>query len=373
MGQGEVALTQEQLAWLKLNLIDELSSADFYKLLQYFKNISAVFQASSVELKAVLPKKESLGEKIVNFAACYDLSAELEQIKNKSINVLTLLDEDYPAQLRMISCPPPVLYLEGSLEDIDQAAVAIVGSRRATPYGILVAERLAAQLVERGITVISGFALGIDAAAHRGALSRIGRTIGVLGCGHGKNYPASNYHLGRKIVQNGALISEYPINTQPLPYNFPRRNRVISGLSLGVLVIEAAERSGSLSTANHALEQGREVFAVPGNINSRYSKGTNELIKAGAKLVNCCEDIIEELQGELDRIGVMVRLAPQSGLTDELSVEESQVVRIIEGGPKSIDEIIDLTKQAPASLLSLLSLMEIKGLIKQLPGKRYEL
>lgn len=216
--------------------------------------------------------------------------------KENKTRTLSLLDKDYPANLKYIYDPPSILYIKGNILPEDTIAVAVVGSRRATYYGLKNAENLGFQLAAGGITIISGLARGVDSAAHRGALKARGRTIAVLGSGLNKIYPRENEELVEEIAQNGAVISEFALDTPPLRQNFPRRNRIISGLSLGVVVVEAAKRSGALITANFALEQGREVFALPGKIDSFTSKGTHDLIKQGAKLVESIEDIIEELE-----------------------------------------------------------------------------
>jgi len=216
--------------------------------------------------------------------------------RENKVKTLGIADKDYPTNLRYIYDPPATVYLKGNIVPEDNIAIAIVGSRRATHYGLKNAKSLAFELAVRGITIVSGLARGVDSAAHRGALEAKGRTIAVLGSGLNVIYPKENERLAEEIAQNGAVISEFPLDAGPQRYHFPRRNRVISGLSLGVVVVEAAQKSGALITANCALEQGREVFALPGKIDSFTSRGTHDLIKQGAKLVESIEDIIEELE-----------------------------------------------------------------------------
>ena len=227
---------------------------------------------------------------------------------------VTFTSADYPKSLFEIPDPPPFLYVQGALR-CHETAIAIVGSRRATAYGLQTTARLAEALAGQGITVISGMARGVDTAAHKGAIAAGGRTVGVLGCGIDRIYPPENRRLFQEMSEKGALISEFPLGTLPLAENFPRRNRIISGLSRGVLVVEAAENSGSLITAQYALEHGRDVFAVPGNISFATSRGSNRLIKQGAKLVDCVEDILEELPGFGNRAGTADSPAPRSAST----------------------------------------------------------
>ncbi|MGH7480423.1 MAG: DNA-processing protein DprA, partial [Candidatus Methylomirabilales bacterium] len=264
--------------------------------------------------------------------------------------------------------PPPVLYVRGTWEDRDRRAVAIVGSRNATPYGRGVADRLAFDLAVRGLTIVSGLARGIDAAAHRGALRAGGRTIAVLGSGADITYPAEHKKLAEAIAAQGALLSEFPLGTAPLKGNFPQRNRLISGVSLGVIVVEAAVDSGALITANHALEQGREVFAVPGMARGRLSQGSHGLIKAGAKLTEGWEDVVEELRIPTD---MPQEAVPPMPPLPALEGEESRVLQVLGEEPVHIDAVITGARlPAPAVAAALLSL-EMKGWVKQLTGKTF--
>jgi DNA processing protein len=266
-----------------------------------------------------------------------------------------------------------LLYLKGSLNPSDNNSVSIVGSRRATRYGKTVAERLAGDLARLGITVVSGLAYGIDTAAHKGALAGGGRTIAVLGCGVDIVYPRANANLYEQIPSSGALISEFPMGSQPDAAFFPIRNRIVSGLSLGTLVVEAPRRSGALITAHHALEQGREVFAVPGDIYSPYCEGCHRLIKEGAKLVENVYDIIGELEGGLSEIKseVAVESATPEQSIVPMSADEKRIFNFLSMTPEHIDDIAGECDLTAARVSSALMTLEIKGLIEQVPGKRF--
>jgi DNA processing protein len=279
--------------------------------------------------------------------------------------VVDVLSERYPRLLMEIPDPPPFLYLMGELNG-SETAVAIVGSRRATQYGLCTATRLARELVSQRVTVISGMARGIDTAAHWGALKTGGRSIAVLGCGIDVVYPPENGALHRALAEGGALLSEFPLGTEPLAENFPRRNRIISALSRGVVVVEAGERSGSLITAHFALEQGREVFAVPGNVTSTKSRGVNRLIKEGAKLVERVEDILEELS-----IEVLPNLPVPKPPSFELAPDEAEIYALLGQGPLQIDDIIVQSALTVGEVSATLLRLELKGAIMQLPGKHF--
>ena len=289
------------------------------------------------------------------------------------IKEVDLNDKKYPPLLKKIYMPPARLFVKGDLLPLDENAVAIVGTRRATLYGLEQCERIAYDLAIRGITVVSGMARGIDSAAHRGALKARGRTIAVLGSGHNHIYPRENKELYEEIAKKGAVISEFPPDVPPFKLNFPRRNRIISGLSKGVLVVEAAQRSGALITAGFALNEGREVFALPGNINSARSSGTNALIKEGAKLVSNATDILEELGNVLNIERPEYSPGPnRPGInTDSLSLEEKSVFSILDHEPKAIDEISTITNVPVHRITDALVRLELKRLIKMLPGENF--
>lgn len=298
-------------------------------------------------------------------------------LKAQDGKVVALADEGYPERLRTIADPPAVLYCDGVLAPEDRYAIAIVGARQATPYGLRITTILAGELAARGFTIVSGLARGIDAAAHRAALEAGGRTIAVLGCGLDVDYPPQHADLRKEIAASGAAVTEFAAGTLPLAHHFPKRNRIISGLSLGVVVVEAAESSGSLITARLALEQGREVFAVPGPVDSPLSKGPHGLLKQGAKLTETIDDIVEELLPQLEgspmegaaRVG-----GRRSSLSPEppnLSQDERIVYALVRGTPLHIDELAEHSRLAPAILAGILLGLELKAAVRRLPGQRY--
>lgn len=307
---------------------------------------------------------------------------ELEKARKEGCEIVTYSDDRYPELLRQIFDPPVVLYCRGNLELLTAPGIAVVGARKPTPYGLAVAERLAADLAARGLVINSGLARGVDTAAHKGALdSGGGRTIAVLGCGIDQCYPSENKRLKARVEQLGLAISEFPIGAFAAPQNFPIRNRVISGLSLGVLVVEAAQYSGSLITARLALEQDREVFCVPGNITNQFSWGPNTLIKQGSKLVMEWRDVMDELPGPI-RQALMVRMAEgdatngvagASEFTEGLTgVERSLCTLLKVEEAMQIDSILEkMPEHSPSEVLAGLLELEIKGLARQLPGKNF--
>lgn len=297
-----------------------------------------------------------------------------------TIKKIALKSKDYPKNLKNIYNPPPQLYVNGKLLEEDAMAVGIVGSRRASIYGMETAERLGFELAARGITVVSGMARGIDSAAHRGALKAKGRTIAVLGSGHGNIYPPENKELYHEIAKSGAVVTEYEDEMQPLSMNFPRRNRIISGLSLGLVVVEAARNSGALITADFAAEQGRTVFAVPGKVSSSTSLGTNDLIKDGARLVQSADDIIEELNiaeikplegDEKEEKDGRIEKMTKAYIYNALTEDERKVYKALSDEPAYIDEILDKTSLNTAKASKAILNLELKKLIKELPGKQF--
>ena len=300
-----------------------------------------------------------------------NLGEEWEKLYKKEISLVTIDEAHYPPNLKQIYDPPPVLYVKGNLSTQDQLSIGIVGARKATHYGQGIAEKLGSQLTKSGITVVSGLARGIDTWALKGAIKDGGRAIAVLGSGVDVIYPPENKTLARNISENGAIISELPLGTQPRPWHFPLRNRIISGFSLGIVVVEAAENSGSLITADQALEQGREVFAVPGPIYSEMSKGCHNLIKQGATLASGVEDILTEIGQE----SLFSKLETTNRQPEEnITSEEAQIFKILTIEPiepLSIDTIIKKSELAPGQITAILLYLELKGLVQQLPGKRY--
>lgn len=284
--------------------------------------------------------------------------------ESKDIHVLTLDDPNYPAELKEIYAPPATLWAKGDLSVLRTTRFAIVGAREASRYGLETASRLARELAEAGVTIVSGMARGIDSAAHSGALAAGAPTIAVLGCGLSMISKGEPMKMAQSILDHhGLILSEFPLDTMPAKHTFPRRNCTISGLSRGVLVVEARFKSGALITADAALEQGRDVYATPGNVDSPLSQGTNKILKQGAKLVTCVEDILEDLH-------LKTPAAPMGPPTD-LSAEESALFSFLGADPRHVDELIEEAALSPARAIAALSVLELKGLAKQLPGKNY--
>ncbi|MDD5478031.1 MAG: DNA-processing protein DprA [Candidatus Omnitrophica bacterium] len=351
---------------VSLNIIPQIGSARLENLLKVFKKPEAIFKAKRNDLAEVVGEKTA--ESIVSFD-CRRLENDLALAKKAALKIITLFDQDYPQALKEIPGSPIVLYVLGSIIAQDNLAIGIVGSRQASFYGLNQAEKFAGQLSAQGITIVSGMARGVDTCAHRGALKVKGRTIAVMGSGFSHIYPAENADLTRDIALSGAVVSEFPMETKPLAQNFPRRNRLISGLSLGVLITEAARNSGALITADFALEQGREVFALPGRIDSRGSTGANALIKQGAKLVTCCDDILEELNlAVVDKKETNISVAKQEV---ECAKEEGMLYECIGPQPVAIDDLVEKTSLPISQVLSLVLKLQFKKLIRELPGKQF--
>jgi len=350
--------------WIGFSLIPGIGPVRLSQIREHFGDLERAWQANGPELEAIGLDQRAV-KTILAQRPRINLEAEMAKLARYRIKVLTLDDPSYPPRLREIYEAPPVLYVRGELLPEDEWALAVVGSRRVTTYGRQVTEELVTGLVEAGLTIVSGLARGVDTIAHRAALKAGGRTIAVLACGLDLVYPGENLELAQEIMQHGALVSDYPLGTRPRAENFPRRNRIMSGLSLGVLVTEAMERSGALITANLALEQDREVFAVPGNIFSPASRGCNRLIRDGAKLVQEVNDILEELNLNL------VPKAPQKALPE--NEVEAQIVQLLSQEPRHIDEICRTTRLPTSTVASTLALMELKGMVRSLGGMNYAL
>ncbi|MDT7542491.1 MAG: processing protein [Acidobacteriota bacterium] len=368
--------------WIALNMTPGVGPRAAAKLLERFGSAEGVFAALRVELERLRLKPEAV-ESIVLRDRHEEAARELERVRELGADVLVLDDGTYPQLLREIADPPLTLYVRGEWPAcFDSPCVAIVGSRRCSTYGQNVATMLARDLASRGVCIVSGLARGIDAAAHRGALEAGGRTVAVLGTGVDEVYPRDHHKLADEILaKSGALVSQFPLGTPPIPENFPYRNRIISGLSLGVVLVEAAENSGSLITARLAMEQNREVFAVPGNVTSRNSFGTNYLIKgAGAKLVQQWQDVCAELPPE-----IAARLLPpepkkRRGKDDnassspivpaDLTDDERAVLGLIKTDePAHIDALAEESKLSLPTLTSALLGLEMREFIRQLPGR----
>lgn len=350
--------------WVGFTLIPGIGRARFSLMEQYFGDLEQAWHASASELKMAGLDDRSV-KAIVVKRPRISLDDEMDKLERYKVTVLTWMDEAYPSRLKEIYDLPPVLYVRGSLVPEDDWAVAVVGTRRPTYYGREVTEQIVSDLARNRITIISGLAKGIDAAAHRAALDSGARTIAVCGCGLDVVYPSDHVKLAREIMERGALVSELPLGTRPKAENFPRRNRVMSGMSLGVLVVEAGETSGALITVRWALEQNREVFAVPGSVLSTVSRGTNRLIQEGAKLVAEANDILEELNLTMAVQQVEAReLVPA---TDT----ESLILKYLSSEPTHIDEVGRQCGLPIATVSSTLSVMELKGIVKQVGGMNY--
>jgi DNA processing protein len=342
-------------------------------LMAHFGSADAVISAAASDLRAVPGIGQKLSRNIVVARQEIDVEKELEDCRANNVTVLVESEDAYPASLRSIPDPPGVLFVRGQVLPSDGIAVAIVGTRHATQYGIAQAERLAAGLARCGYAIISGLARGIDAAAHRGAMKASGRTIAVLGSGVLNVYPPEHESLANEVVGHGAVISENPPRSPPLSGAFPQRNRIITGLSLGVIVVEASDRSGALISARHAMEQGREVFAVPGRVDSRMSRGCHRLIRDGAKLVETIDDVLEELGPLASPTPVASDDAsPPIRHPGELQLNEPEkaVLAAIDDEPINIDSVIAACGLPVQNVLSTLSVLEMRRLVRRLGGNR---
>ncbi|MFC1811940.1 DNA-processing protein DprA [Thermodesulfobacteriota bacterium] len=360
------------LPWFALKSVPGIGNHLFKRLIDHFNSPSSVFRAPQADLVAVDGMTRRLASAIQRHKTPEGVKQDLERTLGKGYKIVTMTDKAYPPLLLQIPDPPPFLYVFGDL-DRYLVNISVVGSRNATPYGISTTKRLCGDLARLGITVVSGMALGIDTAAHEGALAEKGKTVAVLGSGFEKVYPAANRRLFHKISENGAVISEFPLTTEPDAHNFPVRNRIISGISLGTVVVEATKKSGSLITARLAVEQNREVFAVPGSIQSFKSMGTHTLIKQGAKLVEHAQDILDELSpmiqsdqtpNNLERNKPLKALPP-------LSREELPVFKALGPYPVHIDDLVRNLSIEPGKLSGILLELELKGIVQQSPGKLF--
>lgn len=369
--------TESLRSWLRLRAVKGIGDAAVCQLVQSFGSPESVLGASTEALLAsghVSPSVAQAIRRELDQETKEAIDRELKLLARLEFSVVTYLDEAYPPRLKMIPDPPPLLYVSGTLDQRDRHAVAIVGSRRATVTGRLVTEQLSRDLASAGFTIVSGLARGVDAAAHRGALEAGGRTVAVLGCGLDRTYPPEHRSLRSQIEANGAVVAELPLGAYPHGYHFPRRNRIISGMSLGVIVTEAALQSGSLITARLAAEQGREVFAVPGFITAENSRGPNGLIKQGAKLVEHVADVIDELLPQLDGL-FRERLQDHPPVHGEVKIqlekEEATIHALLSAEPVHIDVLIVQAGLPAADVAGLLLALELKGAIRQLPGQSF--
>ena len=399
-------LSNETVSLIHLNMIQGVGLKTVQILRDVFGSAERALQATSEELRKIERLSPTMQDLLSRKPVQYPIERELEWIHEYGCQIVTLYDDAYPSRLKEIDTPPLVLYIRGELTSEDALSISLVGSRDAKDYGRKVGYRLSFQLAQRGLTVVSGLARGIDTSAHRGALEAGGRTIAVMGNGLSFIYPATNSPLAEKITASGALISEFPMGVKPKPRNFPRRNRIISGLTLGTVVVEASNRSGALITARLAGEQGREVFAVPGEIFSELSTGTHKLINNGAKLISTVDDLLNELppyvlnqiQSESLTASVpdmetessqepsveksdikpeAVQSSPevpqpvQSAPPPDLTPDEKTVFDAIETPSSHIDTIVRTTQLPIGQVSSVLLMLELKGIVQQLPGKQF--
>jgi DNA processing protein len=373
-------MDESLLFWVGLTRIEGLGVCGAHRLIEHFGSARAAYMASLTELEGCgVPAR--VAQAIFAQAGLKDAEKEVQEVTKTDCRLITVDSEDYPPLLKQIPDAPLLLYVRGDAKSLLQHAVAIVGTRRPSAYGSSVAHRLAHDLAQRQLVVVSGMARGIDSAAHRGALEANGPTVAVLGSGIDVIYPRENQRLAEQIMKSGAVISEFPLGTGPTPENFPIRNRIISGLSLGVVVVEAAEYSGSLITARLAVDQNREVFAVPGNITSAQSFGPNHLIKQGAKLVDQWMDVIEEFPAE-----IRMQLLPPAGASQgepmdakagslfeaSLNPDQKAIFEVLRADQALfVDEIVGAARVPQPRVLAALLELEMNGLIRQLPGKNF--
>jgi len=360
--------------WFALKSVPGIGNHLFKRLIDRFKSPKLTFEASHSDLLEVDGMSHRLVSAIKKHKIPDRIKKELDLVMQKGYKIITMSDADYPCLLLEIPDPPPYLYVVGHLTS-SKKNIAVVGSRNATGYGVTATQRLCSDLALLGLTIVSGMAKGIDTAAHQGTLMAKGKTIAVLGSGLERIYPAENKKLFHEITKDGAVISEFSLATEPEAHNFPLRNRIISGISLGTVIVEATKRSGSLITARLAAEQGREVYAVPGSIQSFKSTGTHSLIKQGAKLVEHAQDIVEEISHAINvdtpkdnarRQGQIAKLPP-------LSSEETSVVKALGPYPSHIDDLVRKITMEPGKLLSILLKLELKGIVQQSPGKLFSI
>jgi len=374
---------EEKKYWLALTSINGLGGNGLQALIDVFGEPRKIFSATFEALCSVQGIGKTIARRICDYRDWSRQERELQFLAKANIAILTRQDSLYPVSLSHIYNAPALLFAKGTLQE-NEKCIAVVGSRTASTYGMFVAERLCRELALHGITVVSGMARGIDSAAHRGAISGKGRTIAVLGNGLDIVYPPENLSLSKNIADHGALITEYPAGTPPRRNNFPARNRIISGISLGVVIVEATERSGSLITAKFALEQGREVFAIPGAIDSPGSKGTHKLLKDGAKLVETVDDILDEIHYHLDVVNTALPASGCPGKSEnvgpeqrkhvmELNPDEEAILSHLKNSPIDVDELIFLTGITCQAIQPILMMLEMKGCIQKMPGSKYML
>ncbi len=373
--EGRSFSEEERIGWLALKLVPELGNRSILRLVRHFGSAHAVFQSGLKGRFPVEGIRENALAALRRKEFIREPELEWEILNKEGIRMICLNDPDYPSNLAVIPDPPAVLFVRGALESRDLVSIAVVGSRAASPTGRIFTEKLSRELAGAGVTIVSGLAVGIDSAAHRGALAVGGRTIAVLGCGLDVDYPRGSEKIRCEIAGSGAVVSEFPLKTPPAAAHFPMRNRIISGLALGVVVVEAAQRSGSLITARLALEQGREVFAVPGHALNFRSAGPNRLLKEGAKLVENAEDVLEEIRPLIRSSGKdFSPKPPEPARTPDLSglsSDNKTILSALDENPRHIDEIARIVELPVSHVTAVLLSLELQGIVEQLPGKYF--
>jgi len=355
---------EEVKYWVGFSFIPGIGRVRYSLLDDHFGGLSAAWNASNGELRASGLDERSVNS-IMDMRPRISLDAEWEKLKQYNVNVVTCKDSGYPARLKEVDNHPPLLYIRGSLIDEDECSIAVVGTRRVSAYGRQVAEEITADLSRAKVTVVSGLARGVDYVAHQSAIMAKGRTIAVMPCGLDVVYPGEHVDLAQRVIEHGALVSEFPLGSRPKADHFPQRNRIMSGMSLGVLVIESGERSGALITAHLAAEQNREVFAVPGSIYSPTSKGPNKLIQEGAKLVCSCAEVLEELD-----LPVVSRQLEMDGLAPATDTEY-QLLCCLSEEAAHINDVCHRSGLPIAVVSGMLTMLELRGLVKQVGGMTY--
>ncbi|MGM0502546.1 MAG: DNA-processing protein DprA [Bacillota bacterium] len=366
---------EDKFYWIWLSKIKGLGPIKLKKLLKHFKTAQEIWRADREELNKVSGIGPVLSSKITNSKLDFSAEAEAKKLKKHNVKLVTWKNKCYPKLLKEIYAPPLVLYYQGSLKGLEEPCLAVVGTRSCTRYGSQVAYKASSNLAQQGFSIISGLARGIDTKSHQGAL-QTGITYAILGSGLDNIYPPENKLLAAEIAQKGAVLTAYPVGTKPQKENFPARNRIISGLSLGTLVVEAPNKSGALITANFALEQGREVFAIPGDITKRQSVGTNKLIQVGAKLVQNAEDVTEELALEklsLNKNRLNEKSFEKTSCSIDLTKQQELVYQLLTTEAQQFEKILIDVKLKSEQLIAILSQLEIIGLVEQLSGKRFRL
>ena len=363
-----MAGSDDLAGWLRLTLVPGVGGETRRTLLKHFGLPDAIFAAGRPSLASLIGP--ALAGKLLDHDSAAAIEAALVWARQPGHRILTLADAEYPQNLLTSDDPPVLLYARGQLEVLQRPMVAVVGSRNATAQGERDAEAFSRALGEAGLVVVSGLALGIDAAAHRGALQAAAGTVAIIGTGADRLYPARNEALARAIIENGVILSEFPLGTPALASNFPRRNRIIAGLGQGCLVVEAALRSGSLITARLAAESGREVFAIPGSIHSPLARGCHQLIRQGAKLVESAQDILEELKIAVSPAPTFAEVTAETTVNQDS--EQERVLAVLGNSPSALDVISERSGLTPAALLAILLPMELAGRVAQLPGGLYQ-